>query len=106
MSFLRKAVTAVEVKRDKGYYADREADKWGNYDLFPILAEHRHYTARSYWAYWIVAGVTASTWSFGSSLLSAGLTAGEAIGAVIIGATFSSILAFFCGQPGRNMHLG
>lgn len=106
MSWLHKTIRALEVKPEKGSYNNRAADRWGNHDIFPIPSEHRHYTARSYWALWIVSGITAATWSFGSSLLASGLTAGQSVGAVIIGATFASTLAYVCGRPGIRMHLG
>ena len=106
MSFFHRISSFLEVKSNTKFYSDRTADRWGNHDIFPIPLEQRHYTARSYWTYWIVAGICIGTWTFGSSLIAAGLTAGQAVGAVLIGATMASSLAYFCGQAGRDMHLG
>jgi nucleobase:cation symporter-1, NCS1 family len=39
-------------------------------------------------------------------MISIGLTAGQACGAVLVGAAFAGLLGFLAGQPGRVHHLG
>jgi hypothetical protein len=48
----------------------------------------------------IAAAVNSSAWSLGSSNLANGLTAGEAVGMVLIGSFIAGLIAFICGEPG------
>ena len=47
-----------------------------------------------------------SSWTIGSSLIGIGLTAGQAMAAVVVGMTIASINAFLNGTPGAKHHLG
>lgn len=64
------------------------------------------YTTWAFTGYWIAAGFNATAWALGSSNIANGLSAGQAIGGVFIGAFISGLVAFLCGEPGVLYHLG
>lgn len=87
-------------------YQDRGTTKWGNHDLYPIVASERTYGTGAYILYWVTCGAGLSTFALGSSYVAVGLTAGEACGAILIGSTITSLIALLCGRPGAEKHLG
>lgn len=54
----------------------------------------------------VSGAVSASFWSLASSGISNGLTPGEAIGAMVVGAVMVALVAQACGAPGLKYHLG
>lgn len=85
---------------------ERGTTRWGNHDIYPIVAKERTYGTSAFILYWTTCGMGLSTFAIGSSYVSVGLTAGEAIGAVLIGTLISSSNAILCGRVGGEKHLG
>lgn len=87
-------------------YQDKGTTKYGNHDLYPIPLKERTYGRFALFLYWTTAGVGLSTFSLGSSYIVYGLTAGEAVGAVLIGACIASMNSYLCGAVGAETNLG
>lgn len=51
-------------------------------------------------------GICLSSYTIGSSLIGIGLTAGQALGSVVVGMTLACANAYFNGSPGALHHLG
>ncbi|KAH9886805.1 NCS1 family nucleobase:cation symporter-1 [Xylariomycetidae sp. FL2044] len=96
----------LEVKHDREQFAAEGTTRWGNKDIYPVIQEHRTYSARSFWVFWASGGVCVTSWTLGSSMIGIGLNVPEAFGAVLCGVGLSSILGHFCGQSGRVHHVG
>lgn len=105
MSAITRALKPFEV-HSKGQYENTGTSQWGNRDIYPVLPEHQTYTSKAFWAYWATAGICISSYTLGSSMIGVGLTAGQACGAVLVGAAFAGLLGFLAGQAGRVHHLG
>ncbi|KAH6677713.1 permease for cytosine/purines, uracil, thiamine, allantoin-domain-containing protein [Halenospora varia] len=99
-----RTFTSWEVKEDG--QDEKSFNRWTNRDIIPAPPEERNYTAKGYFGFWIAAAVNSSAWSLGSSNLANGLTAGEAIGMVLVGSFIAGLIAFICGEPGVQYHLG
>lgn len=54
----------------------------------------------------VAAGFNATAYSLGSSNIANGLSAGEAIGGVLIGSVLAGLVAVLCGEPGVLYHVG
>jgi hypothetical protein len=101
MSF--STITAkLEVKPTDDEYEAIETTRWGNRDVYPVAHDKRVYGVYDYIAYWVssvtswclsggisadslqgTCGMCLSSWTIGSSLIGIGLTAGQAMGAVV-----------------------
>ncbi|RDW83488.1 hypothetical protein BP5796_04979 [Coleophoma crateriformis] len=106
MGVFTKVVKFLEVKPKGEAYAAYPPTRWGNRDIYPIIAAERTYQWYDFFAYWFTAGIALSGWTLGSSLVAIGLTAGQALGAVLLGASFASLNAFLCGEMGRQHYIG
>ena len=53
-----------------------------------------------------ISGICISSYTLGSSMIGIGLTAGQAVGAVLIATACSSTLSYFTGQMGRIHRVG
>lgn len=92
----------LEVKPTDDEYEAIETTRWGNRDVYPIPHDKRVYTVYSFLSYWVsissrhdlsiygrltickgTCGMCLSSWTIGSSLIGIGLTAGQAMGAVV-----------------------
>lgn len=69
-------------------------------------ADRRTYAIWSYFIYWCISGLCISAYTTGSTLLAYGLTAGQAIGALVIGAVATGLLSISCGWMGERHHIG
>lgn len=87
-------------------HQDKGTTEWGNHDLYPIVEKERTYGIGAYLLFWVTCGGGLSTFAIGSSYVSLGLTAGETCGAVLIGASLSSLNAILVGKAGAIHHLG
>jgi NCS1 family nucleobase:cation symporter-1 len=96
----------AEVKTDDDVYASKGVTRWGNPDIYPTKKEERTFGWASYFLYWVTCCMGLSTFSIGSSYVSVGLSAGETMGAVLIGAILTSANGILCGKPGSEKHLG
>ena len=106
MGFASKLAKRLEVKHEIDQYAEQGTTKWGNKDIYPIIPERRTFNGWAYFTYWATAGICISSYTLGSSMIGIGLTAGQAMGAVVIATVCSSLLSFFTGQMGRIHHVG
>jgi NCS1 family nucleobase:cation symporter-1 len=106
MGFASKLAKKLEVKHGLEQYAEQGTTKWGNRDIYPIIPERRTFTAWAYFTYWATAGICISSYTLGSSMIGIGLTAGQAMGAVVIATVCSSLLSYFNGQMGRIHRVG
>ncbi|KAJ3848545.1 NCS1 family nucleobase:cation symporter-1 [Lentinula lateritia] len=116
-------VKAIKVPGADAY---REQHVWSNEDLDPTPFSEVHDTFRlqlkrvmlknkliqrnwrwyHYVSLWWGSSFNPNDWSTGSSLLSIGLTFGNAMGAVAIGALLSSVAIVFASRPGSEYHIG
>jgi nucleobase:cation symporter-1, NCS1 family len=103
---MSKFMKWAELPARKDIYQDRGTTKWGNHDIYPVVPAERTYGWGAYLLYWVTCGAGLSTFAIGSSYIAVGLTPGEAIGAVLIGASISSMNAVLCGRAGAEKHLG
>ena len=70
------------------------------------MPAERTYGQGAFLLYWVTCAAGLSTFAIGSSYVAVGLTAGEACGAVLIGACISSMNSLLCGRAGAEKHLG
>ncbi|KAJ7692258.1 permease for cytosine/purines, uracil, thiamine, allantoin-domain-containing protein, partial [Mycena rosella] len=77
-----------------------------NRDLIPTPANRRTYSISSYFIYWCISGMCISAYTVGSTLLAYGLSAPQAIGAIVIGAICTGCLSVACGWMGERHHIG
>ncbi|RDW84988.1 uracil permease-3 [Coleophoma cylindrospora] len=103
MSILRAIDNKIRIHDDED---GRTIDRWTNLDILPVLPKNRTFTSKAYVSYWISGAVCASFWSMGSSAIASGLTAAQAVGAMIVAAFVCSVVAWFCGEPGIMYYLG
>ncbi|KAK6856717.1 hypothetical protein PG995_006904 [Apiospora arundinis] len=79
---------------------------WCNRDLIPIPEDRRTWTWQGFAGYWVITGINTTAWTAGSSLLSLGLSAPQAIGCVVGVALIEVLVAVLAGWPGNHLHLG
>lgn len=103
---MTKYLSWAEVKAEDDVYASKGVTKWGNPDIYPTKKHERTFTSASYFLYWVTCCMGLSTFSIGSSYISVGLSAGETLGAVLIGALLTSANGILCGKAGSEKHLG
>ncbi|PVH99763.1 hypothetical protein DM02DRAFT_642803 [Periconia macrospinosa] len=96
----------AELPAREDIYQNRGTTKWGNHDLYPVVASERTYGTGAYTLYWATCAAGLSTFAIGSTYIAVGLTAGEACGAVIIGSCIACSSAILCGRPGAEKYLG
>ncbi|ORY30779.1 permease for cytosine/purines, uracil, thiamine, allantoin-domain-containing protein [Naematelia encephala] len=90
---------------------EEEADvwktsRWLNRDNVPLPPSRRTWGAWSFVGYWVATGVNISGWTAGSSLLSLGLTVGEAMAVVVIGQLLVAGCVILTGLFGAQWHVG
>jgi NCS1 family nucleobase:cation symporter-1 len=105
-SLIKTTIQHLQVKPDGEIHPPGLEGKWGNRDIFPVPPEQRTFNIISYFSFWAIAGMSVSSWAFGGSLLTLGLSVGEGIGAGFIAATFVAIFTYTCGYPGASRNLG
>lgn len=86
--------------------ATYENTVWTNRDLVPIPADRRTWNAWGYIGYWTVGGSCVTAWTLGSTMLAHGSNAPHAIGASVIGAFLTGLLAVGNGLVGDRHHIG
>ncbi|KAJ7277845.1 permease for cytosine/purines, uracil, thiamine, allantoin-domain-containing protein [Mycena rebaudengoi] len=101
---LRRLFKYIEVPIDAN--ADYKNDHYTNRDLIPTPANRRTYSISSYFIYWCIRGMCISAYTVGSTLLAYGLSAPQAIGALVIGAMCTGCLSVACGWMGERHHIG
>ncbi|KAJ7855428.1 permease for cytosine/purines, uracil, thiamine, allantoin-domain-containing protein [Mycena leptocephala] len=101
---LRRLLKYIEVPIDAN--ADYKNDHYTNRDLIPTPADRRTYSISSYFIYWCISGMCISAYTVGSTLLAYGLSAPQAIGALVIGAMCTGCLSVACGWMGERHHIG
>jgi nucleobase:cation symporter-1, NCS1 family len=80
--------------------------RWGNHDLYPIPKKERTYGYLGFYSYYLVSGISITGFSMGSAYVSAGLSARETIGAVLVGCVCASLNACLGVQVGLDKSLG
>ncbi|KIY47690.1 hypothetical protein FISHEDRAFT_65969 [Fistulina hepatica ATCC 64428] len=103
-SGVQKFIKRLEVPIDSD--ADYTNDRWTNRDLIPMPEGRRTYKIWSFFIYWCISGMCISAYTTGSTLLAYGLSAQQAIGALVIGAVCAGVLAVACGWMGERHHIG
>jgi NCS1 family nucleobase:cation symporter-1 len=96
----------AELPPRKDIYLDRGTTDWGNHDLYPIVEKERTWGVGAYIMFWVTCGGGLSTFAIGSSFMSLGLSAGETVGAVLLGACIASMNTVLLGRVGAVTHLG
>ncbi|POS81347.1 hypothetical protein DHEL01_v200277 [Diaporthe helianthi] len=79
---------------------------WCNRDLIPIPEDRRTWTWQGFAGYWVICGINTTAWTAGSTLLSLGLSATQAIGCMVGVALISALVAVLAGWPGSHLYLG
>lgn len=82
---LASTLRKLEVKPTDDEFEAIKTSRWGNKDVYPIPHDKRTYGVLAFYAYWGTCGISITSWTFGSSLIGIGLTAGQACGAVVSG---------------------
>jgi NCS1 family nucleobase:cation symporter-1 len=103
---MSKYLKWAELPARTDIHQDKGTTEWRNHDLYPIVEKERTYGRGAFILYWTTCGTGLSTFAIGSSYISVGLTAGEAVGAVLLGTIISSSNATLCGRVGGEKHLG
>jgi NCS1 family nucleobase:cation symporter-1 len=103
---LARMMRWAELPAREDIYTWKGTTKWGNHDLYPIDPKERTYGWLGFFAIWVTNGVSISTITLGSSYIAVGLTAGQTIGAILIGTCVSSAIAFLAARPGMDYHVG
>ncbi|KAH8678280.1 permease for cytosine/purines, uracil, thiamine, allantoin-domain-containing protein [Xylariales sp. PMI_506] len=106
MGYFSRLFKWAELPERTDIYTWRGTTKWGNHDLYPIDEKERNFGWLGFWSIWVMNGVSISTFTVGSSFIAYGLTAGETIGAVLIGACISGLISFLAARPGMDYHMG
>ncbi|KAJ7206505.1 permease for cytosine/purines, uracil, thiamine, allantoin-domain-containing protein [Mycena pura] len=101
---LHRLLKYIEVPIDAN--ADYKNDHYTNRDLIPMPANRRTYSISSYFIYWCISGMCISAYTIGSTLLAYGLSAPQAIGALVIGSMGTGCLSVACGWMGERHHIG
>ncbi|RDW57166.1 hypothetical protein BP6252_13814 [Coleophoma cylindrospora] len=96
----------AELPARKDVYTYEGTTRWGNHDLYPIPLKERTYGVMGFYSYYLVSGISISGYSIGSAYVAAGLSAQEAIGAVLVGCIFASLNACLGVQVGIDKSLG
>ncbi|KAK4684535.1 nucleobase:cation symporter-1, NCS1 family, partial [Tremellales sp. Uapishka_1] len=79
---------------------------WLNRDNVPLPPNRRNWGAWSFVGYWCATGINISGWTGGSSLLSLGLSVGEAMAVVVIGQCLVAAAVVLTGLVGAEWHVG
>ncbi|KAG9238413.1 permease for cytosine/purines, uracil, thiamine, allantoin-domain-containing protein [Amylocarpus encephaloides] len=93
-------------KEKAKYWAAKLECPWCNRDLIPIPADRRPWTWAGFTGYWIITGANNSAWTAGSTLLSLGLSVGQAMGVIVGGSFIIAMVAVVAGWMGSYDHLG
>ncbi|WVQ63452.1 uncharacterized protein L199_001605 [Kwoniella botswanensis] len=83
-----------------------QQSRWLNRDNVPLPPYRRSWGAWSYVGYWCATGINISGWTGGSSLLSLGLSVGEAMAVVVIGQCLVAGACVLTGLFGAEWHVG
>jgi hypothetical protein len=70
------------------------------------VEKERTYETGAYLLFWVTCGGGLSTFAIGSSYVTFGLTTGQTCGAVLIGASLTSLSALLMGKMGAVNYLG
>ncbi|PMD38368.1 hypothetical protein L207DRAFT_585270 [Hyaloscypha variabilis F] len=96
----------AELPARKDIYTYDGTRRWGNHDLYPIPKKERVYGYMGYYSYYLVSGISITGFSMGSAYVSAGLSAQETIGAVLVGCVCAALNACLGVQVGLDKSLG
>ncbi|WWD03446.1 hypothetical protein V865_001498 [Kwoniella europaea PYCC6329] len=80
--------------------------KFINEDLIPSPPERRTWSAWAYLSYWWSENWNVSTWSLGSSLITLGLSIGEALLVILFANILSAIVIVANGVAASRYHIG
>lgn len=78
---------------------------WSNADQDPVPPERRTWTARTFVSYWFSDLVTVSTWSQGSSVVAAGLSASDAMLICFVASMCNAVPIVLNGAIGSDLHV-
>lgn len=81
------------------------ANVWSNADQDPVPPERRTWTAWTFVLYWFSDLVTVSTWSQGSSVVAAGLSATDAMLICFVASLCNAVPIVLNGAIGSNLHI-
>lgn len=78
---------------------------WSNIDQDPVPRERRTWTGWTFVLYWFSDLVTFSTWSQGSSVVAAGLSATDAVLICLVASLCNALPICLNGAIGSNLHI-
>lgn len=78
---------------------------WSNADQDPVPPERRTWTGLTFILYWFSDLVTISTWSQGSSIVAAGLSATDAIVICFVASVCNAVPTVLNGAIGSDLHI-
>ncbi|OAL62470.1 NCS1 nucleoside transporter [Trichophyton rubrum] len=81
-------------------------DPWINFDIKPIEAGRRTWSAWTFTTYWVLINSNISSYMTGSSLIALGLPWWQAIIAIVIGNLLAAVFVVLNSLPGAYYHLG
>ncbi|EFQ99464.1 uridine permease [Nannizzia gypsea CBS 118893] len=99
---MNKILKKLEIEHEGGTLPD----PWINFDIKPIEAGRRTWSAWTFTTYWVLINSNISTYMTGSSLIALGLHWWQAIIAIIIGNLLATLFVVLNSLPGAYYHLG
>nr|XP_018259521.1 uncharacterized protein I303_07589 [Kwoniella dejecticola CBS 10117]OBR81679.1 hypothetical protein I303_07589 [Kwoniella dejecticola CBS 10117] len=101
-----KFLSKLEVPQREEEAEVWQQSRWLNRDNVPLPPSRRLWGAWSYVGFWCATGINISGWTGGSSLLSLGLSVGEAMAVVVIGQCLVAGACVLTGLFGAEWHVG
>ncbi|KAK2858514.1 hypothetical protein FQN49_004657 [Arthroderma sp. PD_2] len=99
---MRRILKKLEIKREGGTIPN----PWINYDIKPIEAGRRTWSAWTFTTYWILINSNISSYMTGSSLIALGLHWWQAVIAIVIGNLLAALFVVLNSLPGAYYNLG
>ncbi|BGP43809.1 hypothetical protein JCM10450v2_008007 [Rhodotorula kratochvilovae] len=101
----KRALLVEESKLTQGT-TSKAGFTWSNAHLDPTPPSQRTWTYWHYAAMWAAYGFSTGVWTLGSSMISAGLTAGQAVVCVFIAHLLGAIVIVVNSRGGAAYHIG
>ncbi|EFE44577.1 hypothetical protein TRV_00643 [Trichophyton verrucosum HKI 0517] len=99
---MNRILKKLEIEHEGGTLPD----PWINFDIKPIEARRRTWSAWTFTTYWVLINSNISSYMTGSSLIALGLHWWQAIIAIVIGNLLATLFVVLNSLPGAYYHLG
>ncbi|GBF64861.1 allantoin permease [Trichophyton mentagrophytes] len=99
---MNRILKKLEIEHEGGTLPD----PWINFDIKPIEAGRRTWSAWTFTTYWVLINSNISSYMTGSSLIALGLHWWQAIVAIVVGNLLAALFVVLNSLPGAYYHLG